>query len=385
MAKKVLYISPNATMGGAETFVLNACEGHLSHGTWEVKLLFLNRGPLYDKARDLNINSVLLPFKLRFFNFISLIRAIFFVRAIIKEENFDVIHGTMPYAHIINFFATIGLDVKTVWFQHGPVGGKFDFICKFLDSDRVLFNSRFLQSQHYQTFRKDNISNSTIIPLAVREPKGSELSGEFSPLIDQFVITCAGRISGIKGYDLAINAMAELKKSRSLDGISLLIIGEAVRDNEKAYLKSLKDLVAKNDLSKYVRFIGPQESLSPFFELTDIFVLPTTIAEAFGLVAAEAMLKNTLVIGSNYGGIEETLTDDTGIIFDSRQADSSGQLKNALASVLEQTFDQNKKVKDVYNEKIIQAYNHVSQNYSLRKMIKNLEDIYTSLTYGQNN
>jgi hypothetical protein len=140
----VLYLCPNAFLGGAERITLKLCQLHQQNEIFKVILLFLNNGPLVDHARKLGIKVYVLNFSFRLRHVWSLLKTISYVRKTVKREKIQIIHNVMPYAHIIGAIACLGLDVKKIWFQHGPVGGKLDKIASLLPVDRILFNSQYL-------------------------------------------------------------------------------------------------------------------------------------------------------------------------------------------------------------------------------------------------
>jgi len=71
----------------------------------------------------------------------------------------------------------------------------------------------------------------------------------------------------------------------------------------------LEQLISEHGVSGCVRLAGlvPREILTQYFRCSDLFVLPTTAIEGFGLVTAEALASGLPVMGTPVGATEEIL------------------------------------------------------------------------------
>lgn len=124
-------------------------------------------------------------------------------------------------------------------------------------------------------------------------------------------VTLVGRISRLKGHQWTINALKPLLKSNK---VNLLFVGSPVEGQEE-YLEQVETLILKNNLQHQIEIIPFTSNLKPIWNRTDIALMPSTEAESFGLVAAEAMLAGKAVIGSNLGGLKEIIVDnETGFL-----------------------------------------------------------------------
>jgi len=126
---------------------------------------------------------------------------------------------------------------------------------------------------------------------------------EFNPLVVQnkvLEIISVGRPHWIKGYDIAIKALALLKK-KGLQ-FNYQIIG-AEGNQELLFLR--KEL----DLDTEVEFLPklPQQKVFDMMSSSDIFLL-SSIEEGIANVAVEAMALGCPVISTNCGGMEELIT-----------------------------------------------------------------------------
>ncbi len=99
------------------------------------------------------------------------------------------------------------------------------------------------------------------------------------------VISCLGRVSRIKGFDVLIPAIHHLK----IEGfkIALLIIGG---DDDRGYLKEAEQMVKDMHLEKEVVFAGMLSGKEKGIALlSSDFLAQVSDSESFGMAAAEAM------------------------------------------------------------------------------------------------
>lgn len=377
MNKKILYISPNGYLGGAEKFVYMAVKAHVQRGE-KAEVLFFNDGQLVDLCRKESIPHSVLKTKFKLSQLGDLFKAIRELRNFILNKNFDIVHSTMPYAHIVTSLALIGTKIKRVWFQHGPVGGTLDKVANLFGVDLIFFNSNFLRDQHNQmlfSFRhrdRQRIINLGIEKVEVSSSRVDEIRNTFlGPFKELWILP--GRITRWKGQHLLIEAIRELiKKDRFKDFAKILIIGEAKRDVDLAYERELKEVVRQNDMEKIFEFVGHRPDIQNFFAASDLTFHCSTLPEPFGLVAAEAMLSGSFVIGSSSGGISDILKDGkTGLSYNSLAPKAKEELEIAIERYREGRIDSNACKKE--------ACALIENEYSVAQMIESLNVSYESL------
>lgn len=126
----------------------------------------------------------------------------------------------------------------------------------------------------------------------------------------------AGRIQPLKGADLAVEALAELRDP----GATLLIVGGPSGPDGDAELARLHELVRKLELDGQVRFVPPKShaELARYYRAVDVTLVPSH-SESFGLVALEAAACGTPVVAAAVGGLCSLVDDGaTGFLVDSR-------------------------------------------------------------------
>jgi D-inositol-3-phosphate glycosyltransferase len=136
---------------------------------------------------------------------------------------------------------------------------------------------------------------------------------------DHPVLLFVGRIQPLKGADVAVRALAALRRPDAV----LLVVGGASGLDGDGEVGKLQALVDELGLHDQVRFVAPQPHhlLSSYYRAADVVLVPSR-SESFGLVALEAAACGTPVVASAVGGLL-TLVDHghTGFLVPGRDPD----------------------------------------------------------------
>ena len=128
---------------------------------------------------------------------------------------------------------------------------------------------------------------------------------------DVRTLLAVGRIEPLKGFDLAIRALAAMREH---ERTQLLIAGGDERAAPE--LARLRAVAEESGVLDAVRFVGavPHERLHTYYNAADVVVMPS-LYESFGLVAVEAMASGVPVVASRVGGLSATVEDgETGYL-----------------------------------------------------------------------
>ena len=126
-----------------------------------------------------------------------------------------------------------------------------------------------------------------------------------------------GRLERLKGVDIAIRAMAELRRRGHAD-LRLLVLGEDSRDADESEKERLKRIAGEESVRDAVEFVGSvaHHELPYFYSAADACVMPS-YSESFGLVGLEAQACGCPVVGSGVSGIRSVVRDGvTGFLVD---------------------------------------------------------------------
>jgi glycosyltransferase involved in cell wall biosynthesis len=138
---------------------------------------------------------------------------------------------------------------------------------------------------------------------------------------------------------------------------------------------SLKEQVEKLRMDDYVRFVGfiPEEELPIYYQMADLFILPTTELEGFGLVTVEAIASGLPVLATPVGGTREILTKlGSDYLFD----DSTPQsIANGILKALHGWATNQGAYKDVSET----CRKVAEEHYSWDNHVSKLEDLFYSM------
>jgi glycosyltransferase involved in cell wall biosynthesis len=171
----------------------------------------------------------------------------------------------------------------------------------------------------------------------------------------------AGQLVRHKGVHTAIEAMAKLVNERSINQITLTLVGSGHPD----YEAHLRDLVARGRLHDIVTFQEPvsKDKMPAILQQFDVLIFPSIYEEPLARMTQEAMASGLVVVGTTTGGTLEILRDgETGLTFAPEDAD--GLAKQVARLITDPDL----------RCRLAQAGRQtVLENFTLDKMVKEIE------------
>lgn len=200
----------------------------------------------------------------------------------------------------------------------------------------------------------------------VRLPENYDRERARREFVDEgtHLLLIAARLHPEKGYEHLFEAMAKLKP-RFNGKLRLLVAGKG------ALLDHYQQMVRSLGCDDVVTFLGFRKDLPDLMAAADLFVLPS-VAEAFGLVLAEAIYLGVPVVATRVGGVPEIVDDEV----DGRlvpPADSQA-LADAIADLL-QTPSQLMSLAGNGRDKVI-------RRFRFEEMVRSYEAVYERLSTG---
>ncbi|MBT2736741.1 glycosyltransferase [Bacillus sp. ISL-7] len=170
------------------------------------------------------------------------------------------------------------LDLK-VW-------NEFDYIASVSDACREAFLSTY-PTLIDKMMVVENITSPNFIKKMAEEelPLNQEKSKTFN-------LVSVGRLSYVKGFDLAIQAL-KLLHDKGLTNIKWYIIGYG------GYEKELTDLISKHDLKDSFILLGKKTNPYPYIKNCDLYVQPSRY-EGKAVTVSEAKILGKPILITNY-------------------------------------------------------------------------------------
>ena len=118
---------------------------------------------------------------------------------------------------------------------------------------------------------------------------------------DVALVGTAGRVDTWKGFDVLLDAFARVRAAR--EDVQLVVAGGPVRGKERVF----EQLEGVARSTPGAHWLGSRDDVADLLADLDLFVLPSTEPEPYGLVLVEALMSGAAVIATDAGGPPEIL------------------------------------------------------------------------------
>jgi glycosyltransferase involved in cell wall biosynthesis len=119
------------------------------------------------------------------------------------------------------------------------------------------------------------------------------------------LVGAAGRVDSWKGVDVLLDAFARVRAARG--DVELVVAGGVVRGKEDLF----DSLATTARATPGVHWLGARDDIAELLADLDLFVLPSTEPEPYGLVLVEALMSGTPVVATDAGGPQEIVAEAT--------------------------------------------------------------------------
>lgn len=178
-------------------------------------------------------------------------------------------------------------------------------------ADRIVVNSEEVK-EFIINYQKITPKKVVVIPnmIDVKEIKfcykPEELRKMLNINLDTFVICTAGRLHKQKGYDLLLEIVKELVNECENENLEKDFVVIILGDGEEYY--NLLHKAKKLKIGCFVKFLGYQENIYDYINMSDLFVL-TSYWEGSPNIVLEAITIGKPVISTSVEGIKHLLQD----------------------------------------------------------------------------
>lgn len=199
-------------------------------------------------------------------------------------------------------------DVKIIYYEHGAAWFKsaFERVRRHLDRPVGFIANSFAARRMLELRWEIDPGRIHVCLNAVRSDcRPESLPDRDPPRPDRVRLGAVGRMVPLKGFAVAIHAVAALRR-RGVEA-SLDFAGDGP---ERDKLVALAERLAVSD---HVRMRGTLSDMGAFYREIDVLVAPS-LRETFGLINAEAMTHGIPVVTAAVDGVPEVVADgETGI------------------------------------------------------------------------
>ncbi|MCG6186906.1 glycosyltransferase family 4 protein [Maribellus maritimus] len=365
---KILETIRQGNIGGGESHVIDLTM-NLNTVRYQPIVLSFTDGPMVELMKNNNIATSVI-YTEKAFDFAKWKE----ITNFIKEEKIDLIHAHGSRAMSNVFWASQKLKIPIIYTVHG---WSFHIDQKFFVRELRKRMEKFLTNKASKTIcvshsnQEDgiklfNMKRSTVIYNSVDFEKFNpnrnfkDIRAELNIAPEITLIGYIVRITQQKDPFSMIEAMRIIAQSEK--NVMLLIVGEGNLKNEAVAL------VNKLKLNDRIIFQPFRTDIPDILDAIDIYCLPS-LWEGFPIGIIEAMAMKKPVIASPADGNIELINNGvTGIIVPEKNPE---KLANELIQL-----HKNKKLRNSLAE---EGFNFITKNFGIKRMISEIEDLYSSL------
>ncbi len=252
------------------------------------------------------------------------------LRAHLRKHEIDVVHCHQYTPFTYGRLAAIGLSIRVIFTEHGRFfpdvySWKRRLLNQILTRGvtvTAISNATRNALHHYEWIHRSKVVvvYNGLQPVSVPSSDVAELLHQLG-LQGKLVFGTVARLDPIKNHELMLRAFADFLK-KGLNA-SLLIVGDGP---ERARNESL---VKELNLIDHVIHAGFQSDPAAYFELIDVFLLPS-LSEGTSMTLLQALATGRPSIVSDAGGNPEIVRHEvSGLVF------PSGSLQELTSAMLQ--------------------------------------------------
>ncbi len=364
---RVLQVTTHMNIGGIANYIYTLSKALRRCGVETV--VASSGGNLEDELRKYRISHRYLDIRTKSEISPKVVKSVFSLRRIVKEEKIDIIHAHTRVSQAAAFFTSRITGVPYVTTCHGFFRRRFRKVfdtwgCKVVAisdavkehlrddlgvrEDRIELIYSGVDTERFAKSYSEDVLATMKRSLALKEGP---------------VVGTIGRLSSVKGHKFFVEAMARVLSDRS--DVQCLIIGDG---EEK---KALEDLAASLGIRNSVRFINSVVNTEKYLPVMEVFVFPS-IKEGLGIALLEALASGRACVASRVGGIEDIIRHNfSGILVDVGDCES---IADSVKMLLDDTA-----LRERMGER---GRSLVSERFSLDSMAAGMVKMYEEVSKG---
>lgn len=371
---KVMQVLPELNQGGVERGTVDIASAliHSGYSTFVCS----NGGKLVADLEAIHVKHIKLPLHSK--NPITMIRNVFRLKDIIKQNDINIIHARSRAPAWSSYFACLLTGCNFVTTFHGAYGAEHSlkrfYNSVMLRGKRVIAISNFI-FKHIETRYRCSMQRIKVIhrgvdlnyfdPKKVTDDRITKIKKVLNIELNGKIILLPARITRLKGHLYMLESLKYLNK----ENFTFLIIG-ATSDKHFEYKKEIERTVIVYSLKDKVHILNAVSDMPALYSICDIVVCPTITAEAFGRTITEAQAMNKLVIATRIGAPVEIIEEKkTGFLV---SPNDPSEMMDTLKKVFNMDAKEIKKITTLARSK-------VEKDFSLEKMCSETLKVYNEV------
>jgi glycosyltransferase involved in cell wall biosynthesis len=361
--KKILFIMPSLTGGGAERVMLTLVK-HIDRERFLPIFVLMKKEGKF-------LNSIVSDIEVIDLDSTSARYAIFKIAKVIKEQKPDIVFSTLGYLNLlialirpfyskkIRFISresnTVSVENKTEKYPK-----LFNWLYKniYNNFDLIITQSKYMRDDLVENFATDKDKIRVIYnPVDIDEvvKKSNEMQNNILPQ-DKINLIAAGRLSKQKGFDILVDTMSHLDES-----FHLTILGEG-EDEEK-----VKNQIKTLALGDKISLKGFTQNPYSYMKAADFFILSSRYEGLPNVVLESYACQTPCIAFDTPGGTAEIIQDKkTGLLVKDIDALS---LAKAIQKAKNMEFDRD------------YLMNFCKDNFAVQNILKQYEDNFLGNSY----
>ncbi|UQS81837.1 glycosyltransferase family 4 protein [Bombilactobacillus folatiphilus] len=351
---KTLQVNAGNETGGGRTLIINLLRALTDQGV-DSQLLVFERGPVSDWAAKWDIPTTIMNQDGQLD-----LRVAGRLKKFINDNQIDVVNTHGPRANFI--MGLIHKHVKAKWVATVHSDPYVDF------ADNL--KGKVMTKLNINAFKKaDLLTLVTARFQPILEQAGIE-STKINPIFNAiyfretppqtqrqkiFTLVNIARLVPVKNQQLLLRALAQVDFDYRLQ-----LVGNGPTEDQ------LKQLVQELQIQDRIDFIGFKDDTTPYYQNSDLFVLPST-SEGFPMVLLESANNGLPMIVSDTGSDAQVVHEDTGWVVAINDLE---QLKQALVAAHESWQN------DGLRTRGQKFYQYCATNFSSTRLAQTVMKIY---------
>ncbi len=379
----IMQILPALNSGGVERGVIDISKAVALAGFESI--VVSNGGPMIQQFNSSKVKHIQLPLhsKNPFIIYCNSKK----LTKIIQEYRVDLVHIRSRSPAWSAYLACKKENCKMISTFHGSYSSSFfgkkisqlklKYNAVMLKPKFIIAVSAFIKDYIYQNYSKIvNLSQKEIRIIhrgvdlkyfcnsKVPQSRIVQLIEQWDLPDDKQIIMLPGRITGWKGHEFLISALAKVQNPNFF----CIMVG-SLKGHEK-FAKILEQKIKENNLEGKIKIVGETKDMPAAYLVSDMVISASVKPEAFGRVAIEAGAMGRIIIATNIGGSLETVIDgETGFLVEVNNV-------NKLAEIIDQVLTMDKTKKEQIGQSAIK---HISDNFSNQKMLDETIEFYKQI------